>query len=280
MRMSVDTGLAATLGGAIAHDEELGIRARPLPGEGLEMTLPFAPALALAGANGRVAPGVVATLLDTVCGVSAMDRLGYAEAVATLDLRIDYLRQSAPEAALEARGRAVSVTGTPGRGSLLITAEAADPGGTVALATGRFIRRPLPAPGSATPTPKLRRLSDHGTYPALMGFVEEAPGIVSLPFREGLIGNGALPSIHGGVLASHLHEAAERLVGRDCRIPLQPATAYFAFLSFGAPADLRAEARIDRRGSTAIFVSAASTQSGRTGITTTANFTFLATPTA
>jgi uncharacterized protein (TIGR00369 family) len=46
--------------------------------------------------TGVVAGGVITTLLDQVCGVAAVSALAQPAPVATIDIRIDYMRPAAP----------------------------------------------------------------------------------------------------------------------------------------------------------------------------------------
>jgi len=273
----IQAGLARTLKGRIAHDDELGIRYAAGPAGEIVLRLPYAPFLADRDGERTVGPGGLVTLLDSVCGVGAMAALGFEEAVATLDLRIDYLRPPRPESDVCATARMLAVNGSPGRGSVAMRGEALQDGHNqpIAIATGLFIRRPLrhePRPFEELPPAALATAE---TYDALMGFSPDGQGRIRMPFRPGLVGNGSLPSLHGGAIAAHLQEAARAAIGQAVRTRFALTTAHFAFLRFGGPAELLATPEIDRLGATAAFVRVASFQQDHHRPTATGSFTFM-----
>ena len=91
------------------------------------------------------------------------------------------------------------------------------------------------------PSGPLREARD---YAALMAFRASGAGRVVLPFRPGLVGNGSLPSLHGGAVAAHLQECGCRYLAaqREGAAPLALVTAHFSFLRFGRSADVEARA--------------------------------------
>lgn len=62
--------------------------------------------------RGLVHTGVVSSLIDSVCGLAALSAMTPAERVATLDLRIDYLRPALPKQTLHARAECYRLTRT------------------------------------------------------------------------------------------------------------------------------------------------------------------------
>lgn len=266
-------GLRAALGGAIVHDEEIGIRQEARGDGGLVMVLPCHVALT-EGAG--LAPGPVATVLDTLCGVTTLADLGFRESTATLDLRIDYLRPARPGLDLVCEARVTERFGTIARGSVLVAATARHPGAAepIALATGRFFRKKLPPRPAPHNLAKDRALGDYGSYQQFMGFIPAGEGSIALPFRSGLIGNGTIPSLHGGVLAAHLQEAARGLMA-GTRTP-HLATAHFTFQTYGMAQDIVAQARVEKAGGAVSFVSAISHQPGKAQGIASAVFTFVA----
>lgn len=87
--------------------------------------------------TGVIAGGVVTTLLDHVCGLAIRSAMNEAWPIATLDLRIDYMRPAAPRAGVIAEAHCYKLT----RSIAFVRAQAydADPGDPVATAQAAFI---------------------------------------------------------------------------------------------------------------------------------------------
>lgn len=100
--------------------------------------------------SGVVHGGVITAVLDHACGAAVMSALRAPMPIATLDLRIDYMKPAAPEADIFVETRCVKVTHEIAfvRGS----AYQADPEAPIALCTGAFMligaaAMPFPAEG-------------------------------------------------------------------------------------------------------------------------------------
>ena len=72
--------------------------------------IPYGPELVGNPVAGIVHGGVVTTLLDTVGGIAVFSRLAEPVTIATLDLRIDYLRPATPRIDIFAAAEAYKVT--------------------------------------------------------------------------------------------------------------------------------------------------------------------------
>ncbi|MEW5683787.1 MAG: PaaI family thioesterase [Pseudomonadota bacterium] len=82
-----------------------------------------------------IASGVVTALIDHTCGLAINSAIGTPMPIATLDLRIDYLRPAAPRTGVTAEAHAYRLTRTIGfvraeawdvdKGDLVATAQAA-----------------------------------------------------------------------------------------------------------------------------------------------------------
>ncbi|MBW3617327.1 MAG: PaaI family thioesterase [Proteobacteria bacterium] len=103
------------------------------------LRLPYQEAFIGDPSTGVIAGGVVTALLDQTCGYAVWSALDQFAPIATLDLRIDYMRPARPREPLQARaecyklGRAIAFV----RGLAFET----DPGDPVAAAQGVFVLR-------------------------------------------------------------------------------------------------------------------------------------------
>jgi uncharacterized protein (TIGR00369 family) len=115
------------------------------------MKLPYQERLVGNPETGVIHGGAVTTLIDTVCGLAVITAPDEPSRVATLDLRIDYLRPATPERDLYARAEVYKLT----RHVAFLRAEAYedDPRDLVAAATGTFmfVRRNAARKGLAKP---------------------------------------------------------------------------------------------------------------------------------
>ena len=97
--------------------------------------------------SGVLAGGVVTTLLDHVCGMAVSSKLfeqGTFAPIATLDLRIDYMRPAEPGRELFARAHCYKLTHTIA--FVRATAFDADETDPVATAQAAFALRTAPTP--------------------------------------------------------------------------------------------------------------------------------------
>ena len=61
--------------------------------------------------RGIVHTGIVTSLIDSLCGLAVLVRIGQRDAIATLDLRVDYLRPTVLGADLHGRAECYRMTG-------------------------------------------------------------------------------------------------------------------------------------------------------------------------
>ena len=89
--------------------------------------------------TGVIAGGVVTTFLDQICGVAAVAGMQTPTSVATIDLRIDYMRAAIPPKDVLAEAHCIRVT----RNVAFVRATAYDesPDDPIALAAATFMVR-------------------------------------------------------------------------------------------------------------------------------------------
>jgi uncharacterized protein (TIGR00369 family) len=123
--------------GMIPHVQELGIETVHATKGMAIMRLPYQEKLVGNPETGVLHGGVVTTLLDTVCGLATITAPKVPQSIATLDLRIDYLRPATPGGDLF--GRAEVYKTTRQVAFLRATAYQEDPQDPVATATSTFM---------------------------------------------------------------------------------------------------------------------------------------------
>jgi len=74
------------------------------------LAVPYAKHLAGNSLTGVLHGGIITTSLDAACGLSVIAALGEPTTIATLDLRIDYLKPASPEETVFAYGHCYKVT--------------------------------------------------------------------------------------------------------------------------------------------------------------------------
>ena len=92
------------------HAEEIGMRMHKAEKGRSLVSIPYDEKLVGDPETGVVHGGVVTTILDTGCGIASISRTGLLGAIATLDLRIDYMRPAKPGRTLTAACECYRVT--------------------------------------------------------------------------------------------------------------------------------------------------------------------------
>ena len=98
------------MGMASPHMRALGLEVVSMRKGRAVYKLGYRPELVGDPASGVLHGGVVTSLLDSAGGGAVISKLGMPQAIATLDLRIDYLRPSAPGEALIAEVECFKLT--------------------------------------------------------------------------------------------------------------------------------------------------------------------------
>ncbi|WP_238147268.1 PaaI family thioesterase [Rhizorhabdus dicambivorans] len=85
------------------HISEIGLRYIAHGDDWAELGFDYKPELAINAATGVLASGPIISLIDSACGFSIGARIKKLRPMATLDLRIDYVRAAPPGKAIIAR---------------------------------------------------------------------------------------------------------------------------------------------------------------------------------
>jgi uncharacterized protein (TIGR00369 family) len=104
------TEILPQLAGGAAHTQALGFRLESVDGETVRLRTPWREDLVGDPDTGVLAGGLVTTMLDHVGGLATWVALGGFQNIATLDLRVDYMRAARPKADLIAEALCFKVT--------------------------------------------------------------------------------------------------------------------------------------------------------------------------
>ncbi|MBP6818083.1 PaaI family thioesterase [Ferrovibrio sp. MS7] len=96
----------------IPHCGATGMRLVRMAAEDTVMALPYNPDLVGDPTTGVLHGGAVTALIDTVCGMAVLAGTRKLQAIATLDLRIDYLKPARAQAELLAAAHCYKITRT------------------------------------------------------------------------------------------------------------------------------------------------------------------------
>jgi uncharacterized protein (TIGR00369 family) len=127
--------------GFVPHNRALGMKFVALDGGRVTVALPYDAKLVGNPVTRVLHGGAITALMDATCGLSVYLKLREPIPVATLDLRIDYLRPATPDQTVHARAECFKLT----RNVAFVRCETFHPdaeGDLVAVANGTFIRSP------------------------------------------------------------------------------------------------------------------------------------------
>ncbi len=129
---------------AIPHAHACGMQVVEIEPTHALLSMPFRDSFLADAERGLIHPGAISTLIDTACGVALMAAAGQFERVATLDLRLDYLRPALAPKMLNARAECYRMTATIAfiRGTVWQD----DREAPCAVSQAAFMRMPLKAP--------------------------------------------------------------------------------------------------------------------------------------
>lgn len=126
---------------AVPHNRALGLSLTDVGDGMVRMLLPFDEKL-IGNPETRVLHGgAISAMLDAACGAAVLIKLGAPEAIATLDLRIDYLRPATPPLNVVCEAQCYKLTQNVAFARALAFHD--DPADPIAAAAGSFMRTPL-----------------------------------------------------------------------------------------------------------------------------------------
>jgi len=131
---------------AIPHSCECGMVVESVDETGARASMPFRPEWLGDTERGLIHTGVITTLVDTISGLAAVAGAGRFETIATLDLRMDFLRPARPDKAL--RTHAVCYRLTPSITFVRASAWQDDEREPVAVSQSTFMRGSVPGLGA------------------------------------------------------------------------------------------------------------------------------------
>lgn len=137
--MTTLTNLLPTLATAAAHTTALGFQFEGLNDDKVRLRVPYRHDLVGDPSTGVLAGGLVSALLDHVGGMAVWVRIGVFQPIATLDLRVDYMRPAEPGQDLIAEAQCYHLT----RSVAFVRAQAFDHSGAdnpVAAAQATYMR--------------------------------------------------------------------------------------------------------------------------------------------
>jgi uncharacterized protein (TIGR00369 family) len=263
----------------LPSQQALGARFVALEPRAVTLALPWNERLVADPGTGAIAGGAVTTMLDHACGLALVASLGSeARSGGTVDLRVDYLRESSRGRSLTVRGHCYALTEHVAfvRGEAYHSDEPAD---VIAQAVGTYAvlrtptdseyrvsadvtRRDNAARPISEPLSQLAQRARSGGNPALLaGAIPyfaflgiEASGVdgeltVQLPGWEQHVSNTELDHLHGGVLAGLLESTATlRLLMDPGTRTAKPVTFTTTFLRGAPRAMVKARCWVVRKG--------------------------------
>jgi len=136
--------------GFVPHNRALGMKFVSLDGARVTVALPYDAKLVGNPVTRVLHGGAITALMDATCGLSVYLKLREPVPVATLDLRIDYLRPATPDQPVHARAECFKLA----RNVAFVRCETFHPeseADLVAVANGTFIRSPGRSADSVRP---------------------------------------------------------------------------------------------------------------------------------
>lgn len=267
--------IQARMAGGTPHAHALGLTFEAANVGHATLALPYRPEFAGDAETGVMHGGVITTLIDHTCGASVQLKKAMRQAIATLDLRIDYMKPAATGETVHCRAHCYKMT----KNIAFVRAEAyqgendliANAVATFMLAANNTtlsvradkkklgeipVRAPAPPKNPDSPAQKML---DRMSYGQFLGVECEQDGdaVTSIMrFDPKLIGNPSLPALHGGSIGAFLETAALLQLGAQFgqARPPKPIGLTINYLRSGRPVDTYARCRITKEGRRVVAV--------------------------
>lgn len=107
---SFRTALLTAFSRAVPHAKELGIVMDEITDHWALAHLPYRDEWLGDGTRGILHTGIITTLVDSICGTALLAKIGSFQAIATLDLRMDYLKPAVRDKPLHCRAECLRMT--------------------------------------------------------------------------------------------------------------------------------------------------------------------------
>jgi uncharacterized protein (TIGR00369 family) len=223
-------------------------------------SLPYRPIFIGDIQTGVLHGGVVTAMLDESCGMAVQLALDGTQAIATLDLRIDYQKPATP--GLDIKAHSVCYRVTRSIAFVRSTAFQGSEDDPVATATACFmiganrtnmmseehlhdsLQPVLEAPEDPT------SVFGNSPFARFLGIRVDKDDILVMPFSRQIIGNPILPAIHGGITGAFLETSAIFGVTRELGISAMPKPIGLTinYLRSGRALDSHAKVSIVKQG--------------------------------
>lgn len=225
--------------------------------------------------RGWMHPGALTVLADSAAGLAVLGAMSKRTTIATLDLRMDYLRGAVPSKDIYCEAECYRLS----RNVAFVRANLwqDDPAAPIADAKGTFMviqgpERDAAAAGGAsvrgaaavaawTPPDATEPLPDAQNVPYVqfLGITRSSTSagtLYRLPFDQKIVGNPFLPAIHGGVIAGFAETAASLHLLDSAPRPRFPKGIDFSidYLRSGKPVETFAACETVRVGSRVALV--------------------------
>lgn len=267
--------IEARMAGGTPHAHALGLRFEAARVGQATLALPYQTQFAGDSETGILHGGVITTLIDHTAGAAVQLKKVQSQAIATLDLRIDYMKPAASGETVHCRAHCYKMT----KNIAFVRAEAyqgdddliANAVATFMLAANKTslgvrpdrkkldelpVRPPAPP---RSPDSTAQKMLERMSYSQFLGVECEQRGdevTAVMRFEPKLIGNPSLPALHGGSIGAFLETTALLQLSAQFgqERPPKPIGLTINYLRSGRPVDTYARCRITKEGRRVVAV--------------------------